>query len=255
MRPVPTRRLALSLLLLAAPAALPAAHAAGTDQIRFLDVNGTTGVHMSVFNGLTTVSYADVAAGDYHLSLNGGAATTAFCTDLWDEVYVPETWTATEHQTSAADGLLSAASYYSVAPANINAVDYIGQHYTHASSAQQAAAQLAIWDLVVGGQVSKSGAGYTWSSKFSETGVQASDIYTIEQAALAARGPQGSLWLKVVNGSQTPGISERPQDFVTAAALPESPTAAPEPSPTVLFGFLGLGLGGLLLRAHRRQSA
>ena len=252
MKAVLTRRLFLPLLLLSVSATLPAACAGGTDHVQFLDVNGTTAVNLAFSNGKTILTYTNVAAGDYHLSINGGPATTAFCTDLWDEVYIPETWSATEHATSAAAGLAAAAAYYEVAPSNISAVDYIGQHYTNASSSQQAAAQLAIWDLIVGGQVSKSGSGYLWSDKFTETGVQAADVFAVEQAGLSARGAQGSRWLQAVSGSQTAGRS-RPQDFVTAGVPP--PAVAPEPSSVAAFGFLGLGLAGLLVRARRRTAA
>lgn len=251
-RPFQTPRVLLSLLLLTASAALPAA--GGTNGVQFLDVNGTTSVNITFFNGFTNISYNNVAAGDYHMSVNGGPATTAFCTDLFDEVFIPETWTATVHQTSASDGLASASSYYNVAPSNINAIDYIGQNYTTASSSQQAAAQLAIWDLVLGGQVTKSGPSYGWSSKFSESGVQASDVYTIEQVALGTKGAQGSVWLQAVTGSQIPHSYPRPQDFVTAGS-PKSPgPSAPEPSSVAAFGFLGLGLAGLLLRARKRSA-
>lgn len=252
MQAVLSHRLFLPLLLLFVSATLPAAGAGGADQVQFLDVNGTTAVNLAFFNGKTILTYTNVAAGDYHLSINGGPATTAFCTDLWDEVSIPETWDATEHATSAADGLAAAAAYYEVAPSNISAIDYIGQHYTNASSSQQAAAQLAIWDLVVGGQVSKSGTGYLWSDRFTETGVQAADVYTVEQAGLNARGAQGSRWLQAVSGSQTAGLA-RPQDFVTAGVPP--PAVAPEPSSVAAFGFLGLGLAGLLIRARRRMAA
>ena len=252
MKAVLTRRLFLPLLLLSVSATLPAACAGGTDHVQFLDVNGTTAVNLAFSNGKTILTYTNVAAGDYHLSINGGPATTAFCTDLWDEVYIPETWSATEHATSAAAGLAAAAAYYEVAPSNISAVDYIGQHYTNASSSQQAAAQLAIWDLIVGGQVSKSGSGYLWSDKFTETGVQAADVFAVEQAGLSARGAQGSRWLQAVSGSQTAGRS-RPQDFVTAGVPP--PAVAPEPSSVAAFGFLGLGLAALLIRARRRMAS
>ncbi len=244
---------------LLAAAAVPAAAgpdrvpaAAGTNQVRFADITGTTGVNISFANGTTTFTQNNVAAGDYHLSVNGGPLTSAFCTDVWDEVAVPETWTATAHQTSAADGLASASSYYQVAPSNISAIDYIGQNYSAASSPQQAAAQLAIWDLVQGGGVTMTGSNYAWSNKFSETGVNAADVYGIEQAALGAKGPQGSLWLQAVSGSQSAG--GRPQDFVTAGSAP-APAAVPEPSSLSAFGVLSLGLAVLLVRARKRLAA
>ena len=251
----------LPLILLTA--VLPAAGAGGTGPsggkaVQFLDVNGATAVNLTFFNGVTTLTYANVAAGDYHLSVNGGPATAAFCTDLWDEVFAPEAWAATEHPTSAPEGLAAAAAYYQVAPFNINAIDYIGQHYTAASSSEQAAAQLAVWDLVVGGRVSKSGSGYAWSDKFTETGIPVADVFAVEQAGLSARGAQGSRWLQAVSGSQTPGYS-RPQDFVTSNLVTTdgtpSPAVAPEPSSVAAFGFLGLGLAALLIRARRRMAS
>ena len=243
---------ALALLAAAVPAvAVPTA--AGTKQIRFADVTGTTRVNITYSNGTTTFTENHVAAGDYHLSVNGGPLITGFCTDVWDEVYVPETWSVTAHQTSAADGLASASSYYQVAPSHIAAIDFIGQNYSSASSAQQAAAQLAIWDLVQGGRVTMTGSNYAWTGKFSATGVKTADVYNIEQAALGAEGSSGSLWLKAVSGSQSRG--GRPQDFVTAGIHTSSdgfPAPVPEPSSLAAFGVMSLGLAGLLLRSRKR---
>lgn len=247
---------ALALLAVSVPAG-----ATGTKQVHFSDITGTTGVNITYSNGTTTFTQNNVAAGDYHMSVDGGPLTTGFCTDLWDEVSVPETWSATAHQTSAADGLLSASSYYKVAPTNINAIDFIGQNYSSASSAQQAAAQLAIWDLVQGGGVTFTDSGYAWSNKFSETGVNTADVYGIEQAALGAKGASGSVWLQAVSGSQSKG--GRPQDFVTAGRSDGSPAPVPtpvpapvpEPSSLTAFAVLSLGLAGLLFRARKRRPA
>lgn len=242
---------ALALLAAAVPAA--AVPAAGTKQIRFADVTGTTGVNITYSDGTTTFTENNVAAGDYHLSVNGGPLITGFCTDVWDEVFVPETWSATAHQTSAADGLASASSYYQVAPSHIAAIDFIGQNYSSASSAQQAAAQLAIWDLVQGGGVTMTDSNYAWTDKFSATGVKTADVYNIEQDALGAEGASGSLWLKAVSGSQSQG--GRPQDFVTAGTRTisdEFPAPVPEPSSLAAFGVMSLGLVGLLLRSRKR---
>ena len=244
---------AFALLAASLPAA--AVPAIGTKQVHFSNTTGTTGVSITYSNGTTTFTENNVAAGDYHLSVNGRPLTTGFCTDLWDEVSVPETWAATAHQTSAADGLASASSYYQVAPSNINAIDFIGQNYSGASDAQQAAAQLAIWDLVQGGGVTFTDSGYAWTGKFSASGVNTADVYGIEQAALGAKGPSGSLWLQAVSGSQSKG--GRPQDFVTAGSSVGShgePAPVPEPSSLAAFGVMSLGLAGLLLRSRKRRA-
>ncbi len=238
---------------LLAAAAVPAAADPAAKQVRFADINGTTGVSITYSNGATTFTENNVAAGEYHLSVDGGPLASGFCTDLWDTVTVPETWNATAHQTSAADGLRSASSYYQVAPQNIFAVDYIGQNYSDATPAQQAAAQLAVWDLVQGGGVTLTNSGYAWSNKFSATGVNAADVYGIEQAALGANGPSGSVWLQAVTGSQSAG--GRPQDFVTAGRGPKAPAAVPEPSSLTAFAVLSLGLAALLVRGRKRRAA
>lgn len=245
-----------SLISLALLAVSVPAGAAGTKQVHFSNITGTTGVSITYSNGTTTFTEKNVAAGNYHMSIDGGSLTTGFCTDLWDKVSVPETWAATIHQTSAADGLASASSYYQVAPSNITAIDFIGQNYASASSAQQAAAQLAIWDLVQGGGVTMTDFGYAWTGKFSATGVNAVDVYGIEQAALGAKGPSGSLWLQAVSGSQSKG--GRPQDFVTSSRHTGSeggPAPVPEPSSLAAFGVMSLGLAGLLLRSRKRRAA
>ena len=243
---------ALALLASSLPAAAKPVMDSAAKQVRFADIHGTTAVNITYSNGTTTFTENNVAAGDYHLSIDGGPLQTGFCTDLWDEVSVPETWTATAHQTSAADGLTSAASYYKVAPSNIFAIDYIGQNYSGASNAQQAAAQLAIWDLVQGGGITFTDEGYGWSDKFSATGVSTADVFSIEQAARGAEGPSGSLWLQANDGSQSRG--GRPQDFVTGGG-PKSLQAVPEPSSLAAFGVLSLGLAAVLLRARKRNIA
>lgn len=246
--------LAAVLITLGGAGLAPAAHA--DDTLTLLNVNGSTSVDLTFINGSGgTDTFDNVAAGEYNISLNGGASQSAFCTDLWNEDYLGESWDVDSYQTSAPDGLASAAAFYPVAPENINAIDYIGENYAGANSATQAAAQIAIWDLVVGGTLTLTAPNtYAWSSQFSETGVSDSSVYTIEEAALAASGPQGSQWLEVVDGTQNPSTDGRPQDFVisTPAEVPQVP-AVPEPSSLLPFAFAALGLGALMLRARRRM--
>jgi hypothetical protein len=260
MRFLSPRSAAAALIALGGLALVPAAHAT-SDTVTMENVNGTTGVDVTFTNGQGGMeSFNNVAAGDYHISLNGGATQTAFCTDLYNEIYLGESWNVNSIQTSAANGLVTGPYPYAVPIDDVNAIDYIGQNYATAttSNANSAAAQLAIWGLVVGDNVTYTNGNYGWAnSNFSESGVSLSSIYAIDQLALAASGPQGSQWLEVVDGSQNPSWLGRPQDLLICTPQSPNGTPAPVPEPSSLapFAFAALGLGGLMLKAKKRQTA
>ena len=227
-----------------------AANIARADDITFENADGSTNVSVTYFNGNDVHGHATykteaTAAGYYHCLVNN-IAQAAFCTDLNDNIYNGESWTADRTTPGAANGF--AAVTYPGGVSNINAIDYIAQYYTPPPAA--AAAQLAIWDLVEGGKVSKNGSSYTWGSQFSSDYSDIASVYAIEQAALKAKGPSNAIFERVTDWDKT--RYGRPQDFVFAD--PSSPansnTSIPEP---VFFQMSALLVGGVF--ALRRRAS
>jgi hypothetical protein len=246
-------RAALSLALLAAAHPSPAAKGLATSPITFLNASGSTNVTVTYFNGDRFVSEA-TAAGSYWISDNG-ATYNAFCTDPFDSIYNGESWSVTKAPTSSALGLSSAT--YPYGPYNISAIDYIGQYYTTGGS--QAAAQIAVWDLVLGGHVSYDSAAGNYfydAGKFTALGVSAKDVYEVEQKALQSKGSSGSVFLKQVNGSQ-PSQFGRPQDLVTHGEFSNAGkiAAVPEPSAPQMALCLALGMGIVWGIGRRKKPA
>jgi hypothetical protein len=243
-------------------AAHSTAQAQKNENIEFVGVgSGTQAYDISYYDG-TAIETEDAYTGEYELTVNGGPVKDVFCTDLFDNVFIPETWKADQGQTSSTiNGLPTAAKIaggtYPIGPLNVNAIDYIAQQYAKVTvpAATNVAAQLAVWDLVIGGQVVDTKGVYSWGGDTIASGVDEGDtvfsanasqsvlaqVYSIEQTALLAKGPQGSQWLDSINGSESdPGY--RPQDFAFAT---------PEPATIAAFAILAFSVGGLLLRRRR----
>ena len=219
-----------------------------SEQVNFLNASGSSNVTVTYFNGSRIVTEG-TSAGAYQFSDGGGRQYSAFCTDPFDSIYYGETWDATRVLTSSAQGLSSAT--YPEGPFNVRAIDFIGQNYTTGGS--HPAAQVAVWDLVVGGHVTydSSTGVYTYDAgKFSADGVSIADVYSIEQKALQSKGIQGSYLLKQVNGSQ-PGYYGRPQDLVTYN--PNPPAPVPEPSAPQMALCLAAGFG-IVFGASRKRK-
>jgi hypothetical protein len=184
-------------------------------------------------------------AGNYNFSVNG-TSFVGFCTDLADNISPNETWTAANGLTF---NLLPTTPYASAAM-HTAAVDYIVQNYTNLPD-QSAAAQLAIWDLVVGGNVTNNTGGYAWDTdKFQVTDGFANAtnvseqahlkaVYNIEQQALLHTVSSGSMFWKPVTWS-----GGRPQDIATASGVPE-------PGAVALLS--SLGITGTFFAVWRRR--
>ena len=244
-------RAAFALALLAAAHAAPASIGLAADKITFLDASGSQNVTVTYFNGNNFVTEA-TAAGSYWISDNG-AQYNAFCTDPFDSIYNGESWSVTKALTSSTLGLSSAT--YPYGPYNISAIDFIGQNYT--TSGSQPAAQVAVWDLVLGGHVSYDSRSNTYTydtGKFAASGVSAKDVYNVEQEALKSKGSSGSVFLRQVNGSQ-PSYYGRPQDLVTHGATSNAIAAVPEPSAPQMALCLAIGLGAVWGFGRRRKPS
>jgi hypothetical protein len=152
---------------------------ARADYLKLLDASDSSIVTITYNNGGGS-STEEVYAGYYNMELvtdaSGNTAVAgkqpfgAFCTDLWDNINVGETWQATPTTTSAGLGTLGAPAVggYPVAlsPKTIAEIDYLAQNYP--PPPDQAAAQIAIWDLVENGTSHNLYAnGGAWGSNFS----------------------------------------------------------------------------------------
>ncbi|BDI28456.1 hypothetical protein CCAX7_005070 [Capsulimonas corticalis] len=242
-------RAALAIGLLAAAHPAMAANGVATNNITFLDASSSSNVTITYFNGSRYVSEA-TAAGFYRIADSKGAQFNAFCTDPFDSIYNGESWKVTSALTSSTLGLSSAT--YPYGPYNVRAIDYIGQNFTNKGS--QPAAQVAVWDLVLGGHVSYNAAQdlyYYDSGVFTATGVSAKDVYNVEQKALKSKGSSGSLFLRQVNGSQ-PSQYGRPQDLVTHNP---SIAAVPEPSAPQMAICMMIGLAAVWGFGRKKNSS
>ncbi len=230
--------------------ALASVTAAQANPIKFLNASGSVNVTVSYYNGTGIVS-ENTSAGQYNISLDGGATSFgAYCTDLQDNIHDGETWTSTTTQTqNPVNGL--GTLVYAGGVHNVGAIDYIAQNFLAPPS--QPAAQLAIWDLVNGGHVTKTGSAYAFdATKFSESGyVDLKSIYDIEAAALTSQ-TAGTNWHSVFERAPgAPGASGRPQDLVYNNPHPNSPI--PEPA-FYQMGVLLSGGGLMALRLRRKNG-
>jgi hypothetical protein len=230
------------------------------DSITFIGAGNSAAVTISVFGGLGE----STSAGDYNFYVNNShAPIVAFCTDVFDSISSGEQWTA---KKGLMFDLVPSTSYRYPGAMNIAAVDYIAQNYTpkpNAPTPSAAAAQLAIWDLMAGGQVTFSGGVYEWnktafqvtagfaSSTQSEQ-VNLASVFAIEHSALSIPGlgnagttsSGATFWQPV-----TWGTNGRPQDLITATA------GVPEPSAIVLLSSLGAAGAFFGVRRMRRRPS
>lgn len=216
---------------------------AHADNVQFLNDNGSIDVTITYLSPKTnTIQTEGTAAGDYQTLVNGVLERT-FCTDVSDNIYNGESWTATKAYTSGTGGLSSTWYGGNISQQNIYAIDYLIAHDSTTPSAQtNGDAQVAVWDLSLNGGVTKTGNTYNWSSVFSATGgVNISDVYQLEQTALEAKGPSGSFF-----ENAGPEYSGRPQDLAFAPV--------PESSSVVAFCGMALMGGVSFLRLRRRAQ-
>jgi hypothetical protein len=249
-------RSVFALACLGATLSLSRGAYAGTDTLHFLNSNGSNGVDVTyVLNNQAHTESA--AAGQYNFQINGSSQTyTGFCTDLFDSISNGNTWSALRTTVSNPSNGLGSVYYANgthgntILTQNIHAIDYIVAHYANApASRTKTDAQLAIWDLSLGGSVSynPSTHTYNWSSIFSavDSGQHSysdlAGVYNIEQAAFAN---DGRSWNSIFEnaGADTNG---RKQDIAFAAT--------PEASSLISFAGLVAGSMWIPLRVRRRR--
>jgi hypothetical protein len=232
---------------------LSAAPALASEHVTFVDASGSSGVTVTYFNGTSIVSEA-TSAGQYNFTDGVGNVFNAFCTDPFDSIYNGESWDVTRVLTTSPEGFSSIT--YPVGPNNISALDYIGQHYS--ANGSQPAAQVAVWDLVVGGHVSYDAGTNTYTydaSKFSaDAGVSIKDVYEIEQLALKSHTSQKSYLLKQIDGTH-PSNYGRPQDLLTYNPIFGHSVVPPVPEPSApqMAFCLALAFGVVQFFTRRRN--
>ncbi|CEK19489.1 hypothetical protein [Chthonomonas calidirosea] len=229
---------------------------ARNDTLHFLNANGSNSVDVTyVLSGQSHTE--STTAGQYNFQINGSQQIyTGFCTDLFDSIFNNDTWSAL--RTTVSDSTHGLASVYyangtngnTISTQNIHAIDYIVAHYANMpASSTKTDAQLAIWDLSLGGSVSynPSKHTYSWSSIFSavDSGQHSygdlAGVYNIEQTAFAN---DWRSWNSIFEnaGAQANG---RKQDIAFAAT--------PEASSFISFASLVAGSIWIPLRARRHR--
>ncbi len=181
--------------------------------------------------------------------LNGKTKVKGFSTDIADSLVDGESWNAPVTDIGNSRNELASTWYEKKMKQNeenINAIDYITSNYLN--SPENSAAQVAIWDLSLNGEVIKNRYGYHWSNMFAEYGVNMISVYKIEQSGL---GNDTKSWGSLFADSGKLSC-DRPQDIAFAPnAIISGPPPVPEASS--VFSMTGLLVAGGISIFKRRK--